>query len=86
MIQLKDFKAEIKNYSLLRVWRESLGITRREVAKHLQISEDLYSKYERKLNCPNIKNFKKIADFFIQNELENASYEVLLRDMLKDNS
>jgi transcriptional regulator with XRE-family HTH domain len=68
--------------SLLRIWREGLGLTKKEIAILMKVSMCLYGKYEVRANMPNLHTFKRMADFFIKKEIEGATYEALLKDML----
>ena len=48
----------------IKVLREKMGISQREVARRLQIQPTAVSAYERGEKLPTVENLIKIADFF----------------------
>jgi DNA-binding XRE family transcriptional regulator len=44
--------------------REDMGLTQEEVAKQLGVAKQTYIFWERKAFNPNMKNIKKVCDFF----------------------
>jgi len=49
---------------ILKELREDKGLTRKEVAKHLDIHESTYGKYELGHLKPSLEMIEKVADFF----------------------
>jgi DNA-binding XRE family transcriptional regulator len=47
--------------TLIRAWREHLGLTQREVAKSMGISQAAYAKMEAPGSTPRVATLKKIA-------------------------
>lgn len=74
---------KIKTYPLLQIWRESLHLNKKEIAKKLGTYAERYGHYELGRCLPNLKMFVKIADFFVNQGIEGASYEMLAKDMLE---
>lgn len=48
--------------SLVRAWREHLGLTQDEVARRMGISQPAYAKMESKTTLPRVTTCKRIAD------------------------
>lgn len=48
--------------SLVRAWREHLGLTQEEVARRMGISQPAYAKMESKATLPRVATCKRIAE------------------------
>ena len=48
----------------LKVMRFNLGLTQKEVAKKMGVTEASYSNWENGVRKPHAQNVKKIADFY----------------------
>ncbi len=61
--------------------REEKGLTQKEVAKHINISQQGYSAYETGASIPSIDVISSLADFY------DLNIDYILRDdrLLKDN-
>ncbi len=56
--------AEVKQMYTLRTARDRLGLSQKEAAKRLGISDDVLSNYERGKTYPNVLMLKKIEEVY----------------------
>lgn len=55
---------EVKQMYTLRTARDRLGLSQKEAAKRLGISDDVLSNYERGKTYPNVLMLKKIEEVY----------------------
>lgn len=51
----------LHNMSLIKAWREELGLTQEELAKRLSVSQAAVAKFEQPTARPRVATLKKIA-------------------------